>query len=376
MDNLSILLEKDQLTSEERDLVLNILRKEVRDPFLIDKLLKHNILNTITVDLYLNKSSDDQVKTILSGSIPIIPKDIPVVVFLVIKSYPHLYKELFQYLIKLDNTNRKSLIKTAIFDGEYLYFLTKLLKNDVVFVTELIARSKVDNHIFEILINSTEPEVLFRISNLRNILEKNIDFIKSLLANPYTPDESVIALKQLLVDTDYAEPEKEDKVETASEDKKDIQEDNEDILPHEIHKDIEENLSQKISKMSIPEKIKLALKGNKSARMFLIRDPNKQISLSVLSNPKITEDEISFIVKSKSTAEHIMREIAKNNTWSNNYLIVRDMVFNPKTPIDISMNFLGKLSVSDVEKLSKSKEVPSALKNQALRIFMAKTGKK
>lgn len=376
MDNLSILLEKDQLTSEERDLVLNILRKEVRDPFLIDKLLKHNILNTITVDLYLNKSSDDQVKTILSGSIPIIPKDIPVVVFLVIKSYPHLYKELFQYLIKLDNTNRKSLIKTAIFDGEYLYFLTKLLKNDVVFVTELIARSKVDNHIFEILINSTEPEVLFRISNLRNILEKNIDFIKSLLANPYTPDESVIALKQLLVDTDYAEPEKEDKVETASEDKKDIQEDNEDILPHEIHKDIEENLSQKISKMSIPEKIKLALKGNKSARMFLIRDPNKQISLSVLSNPKITEDEISFIVKSKSTPEHIMREIAKNNTWSNNYLIVRDMVFNPKTPIDISMNFLGKLSVSDVEKLSKSKEVPSALKNQALRIFMAKTGKK
>jgi len=376
VDNLSILLEKDQLTSEERDLVLNILRKEVRDPFLIDKLLKHNILNTITVDLYLNKSSDDQVKTILSGSIPIIPKDIPVVVFLVIKSYPHLYKELFQYLIKLDNTNRKSLIKTAIFDGEYLYFLTKLLKNDVVFVTELIARSKVDNHIFEILINSTEPEVLFRISNLRNILEKNIDFIKSLLANPYTPDESVIALKQLLVDTDYAEPEKEDKVETASEDKKDIQEDNEDILPHEIHKDIEENLSQKISKMSIPEKIKLALKGNKSARMFLIRDPNKQISLSVLSNPKITEDEISFIVKSKSTPEHIMREIAKNNTWSNNYLIVRDMVFNPKTPIDISMNFLGKLSVSDVEKLSKSKEVPSALKNQALRIFMAKTGKK
>jgi len=376
VDNLSILLEKDQLTSEERDLVLNILRKEVRDPFLIDKLLKHNILNTITVDLYLNKSSDDQVKTILSGSIPIIPKDIPVVVFLVIKSYPHLYKELFQYLIKLDNTNRKSLIKTAIFDGEYLYFLTKLLKNDVVFVTELIARSKVDNHIFEILINSTEPEVLFRISNLRNILEKNIDFIKSLLANPYTPDESVISLKQLLVDTDYAEPEKEDKVETASEDKKDIQEDNEDILPHEIHKDIEENLSQKISKMSIPEKIKLALKGNKSARMFLIRDPNKQISLSVLSNPKITEDEISFIVKSKSTPEHIMREIAKNNTWSNNYLIVRDMVFNPKTPIDISMNFIGKLSVSDVEKLSKSKEVPSALKNQALRIFMAKTGKK
>lgn len=376
MDNISILLSKEHLSEEEMELALSLLKTDIRDPEVLSHLLRHKILNTITRDIYLKTSSDEQVKILLSGTLPINPKDIHIVVFLVIKSYPHLYKELFQFLIKLDETNRRNLLKSKLIDGEYLTFLCKLLKNDVVFVSELIAKSKIDLNLLSILATSNEPEVLFRISNLRVLLEKNIDIIKAILSNPYTPDESVVFLKQLLVDLSYEEPEKPKEELKTEKVEHDEGKDLDGILPLTVHKELEENLAQKISRMTIPEKIKLAMKGNKSARMYLIRDPNKQISLAVLSNPKITEDEISFVVRSKSTPEHIMREIAKNNTWSNNYTIVRDMVFNPKTPLDISMNFLGKLAVSDIEKLSRSKDVPTALKNQALRIFLAKTGKK
>lgn len=376
MDNISILLSKEHLSEEEIELALSLLKTDIRDPEVLSHLLRHKILNTITRDIYLKASSDEQVKMLLSGTLPINPKDIHVVVFLAIKSYPHLYKELFQFLIKLDETNRRNLLKSKLIDGEYLTFLCKLLKNDVVFVSELIAKSKIDLNLLSILATSNEPEVLFRISNLRVLLEKNIDIIKAILSNPYTPDESVVFLKQLLVDLSYEEPEKPKEELKTEKVEHDEGKDLDGILPQTVHKELEENLAQKISRMTIPQKIKLAMKGNKSARMYLIRDPNKQISLAVLSNPKITEDEISFVVKSKSTPEHIMREIAKNNTWANNYTIVRDMVFNPKTPLDISMNFLGKLAVSDIEKLSRSKDVPTALKNQALRIFLAKTGKK
>jgi len=52
------------------------------------------------------------------------------------------------------------------------------------------------------------------------------------------------------------------------------------------------------------------------------------------------------------------------------------MLFNPKTPIDISTAFISKLSVSDLEKLVKSREIPTALKNQAQKIFLTKAGKK
>ncbi|ADR19574.1 hypothetical protein [Calditerrivibrio nitroreducens] len=376
MDSFIGLLSKEYLTDVEIQSVLPLLKTDLRDPGVIDQLLKHNILNIITKELLLKKSSEEQVKLLLSGSIPIVPKDIPLVVFLVIKSYPQLFRELFQYLIKLDDTTKKSIVNNILFEGEYLYFLCKLLKNDPMFVSEIIAKSKVDRNLLEILSSSTEPEVLFRVSNLRPILEKDHDLIKALLSNPYTPDESLVYLKQILVDMSLEKPEQEVGEEKSIEEKESERDISDDDLPKEIKKEVEENLYQKISKMTIPQKIKLALKGNKSARMYLIRDPNKQISTSVLSNPKITEDEISFMVRNKSTPEHIIREIGKNNTWINNYSIAKDMVFNPKTPLDISMNLLGRLSLSDIEKLSKSKDVPTALKNQALRIFQAKIGKK
>jgi len=376
VDSFIGLLSKEYLTDVEIQSVLPLLKTDLRDSGVIDQLLKHNILNIITKDLLLKKSTEEQVKLLLSGSIPIVPKDIPLVIFLVIKSYPQLFRELFQYLIKLDDTTKKSIVNNILFEGEYLYFLCKLLKNDPIFVSEIIAKSKVDRNVMEILSSSAEPEVLFRISNLRPILEKDYNLIKALLSNPYTPDESLVYLKQILVDMSLEKPEQEVGEEKSIEEKESERDISDDDLPKEIKKEVEENLYQKISKMTIPQKIKLALKGNKSARMYLIRDPNKQISTSVLSNPKITEDEISFMVRNKSTPEHIIREIGKNNTWINNYSIARDMVFNPKTPLDISMNLLGRLSLSDIEKLSKSRDVPTALKNQAIRIFQAKIGKK
>lgn len=376
MDSFIKLLSKDHLTDVEIQSVLPLLKTDLRVPGVIDQLLKHNILNIITKELLLKKSTEEQVKLLLSGSIPIVPKDIPLVIFLVIKSYPQLFRELFQYLIKLDDTTKKSIVNNILFEGEYLYFLCKLLKNDPIFVSEIIANSKVDRNVMEILSSSTEPEVLFRLSNLRPMLEKDYDLIKALLSNPYTPDESLVYLKQILVDMSLEKPEQEVGEEKSIVEKESERDISEDDLPKEIKKEVEENLYQKISKMTIPQKIKLALKGNKSARMYLIRDPNKQISTSVLSNPKITEDEISFMVRNKSTPEHIIREIGKNNTWINNYSIARDVVFNPKTPLDISMNLLGRLSLSDIEKLSKSRDVPTALKNQAMRIFQSKIGKK
>ena len=45
-----------------------------------------------------------------------------------------------------------------------------------------------------------------------------------------------------------------------------------------------------MGKMSVPEKIRLAMLGNQEARNLLIHDPNKVIPLAVLRNPKITED--------------------------------------------------------------------------------------
>ena len=45
-------------------------------------------------------------------------------------------------------------------------------------------------------------------------------------------------------------------------------------------------LAQRIMKMSIAEKIKLATKGNKEARSYLLRDSNKLVAVAVIRSPK------------------------------------------------------------------------------------------
>ncbi|MCA1928156.1 MAG: hypothetical protein LDL13_01030 [Calditerrivibrio sp.] len=375
MDNISVFFQKDRLTQDEIVFLRNHLKAEADFSNYGEIFIKHGILDNIGVDLLLKKANENQLKLISSKTLPIKYEMYPILVFLMVKNYPEHYRLIFEFIRDFDLNVKRNIVRDNLFTGKYLYFLCKLMKNDPQFVAELISASKIDDDTLKIIISSTEPEVLFRISNLKHLLIKNVNIIRGILNNPYTPDESVIALKQLLVDINEESIELEKDAVTENQDKKDEEEKPKTFID-KIDKEIEESLSQKISKMSTPEKIKLALKGNKSARMALIKDPNKQISTSVLDNPKITEDEISFIAKNKSTPEHIMREIVRNNTWINNYNILRDIMFNPKTPIDITMAQLGKMSVSDLEKLSKSKDIPSALKNQAQRMFIVKTVKK
>ncbi len=121
------------------------------------------------------------------------------------------------------------------------------------------------------------------------------------------------------------------------------------------------SIQQQISRMTVAEKIKLALTGGKEAREVLIKDSNKMVSMSVLKNPRITEDEVIKLTASKSASDELLREVARNREWLKNYRIKYNLVTNPKTPLHISMRLMGHLLEKDLQKLAKSKNIPSAL---------------
>ncbi|HTG01105.1 MAG TPA: hypothetical protein VK654_11030, partial [Nitrospirota bacterium] len=97
------------------------------------------------------------------------------------------------------------------------------------------------------------------------------------------------------------------------------------------------NITQLIQRMSIPQKIKLAVKGAKEARGMLIRESSKLICMAVLENPRLTIGEVEFFAKSTNLSEDIMRKIGMNTEWTRKNTIVSALVNNPKTPIGISM---------------------------------------
>ncbi len=136
------------------------------------------------------------------------------------------------------------------------------------------------------------------------------------------------------------------------------------------------NILKRVQQMGPVDKLSFALKGTKEARGILIRDPNKEIALTVLKNPKITESEVEFYAASTNVAEDIPREIGKNREWCKKYNVLRALVFNPKTPVGISLEKLPYVKDRDLQFLTKSKGVPSAVRVGAKRLVEQKKKKK
>ncbi len=129
-----------------------------------------------------------------------------------------------------------------------------------------------------------------------------------------------------------------------------------------------ENLYKLINDMTMPQKLKLAMLGNKSARSILIRDSNTQISQAVLGNNRLTETEVIEFSRNTNLDDSIFRIIARNGTWLKLYDIKYNLVANPKVPVDISLQLIKHLHAKDLEKLAKSKNVPQVIASQCRKL--------
>ncbi|MGQ9617822.1 MAG: hypothetical protein ACUVUG_02550 [Candidatus Aminicenantia bacterium] len=125
----------------------------------------------------------------------------------------------------------------------------------------------------------------------------------------------------------------------------------------------------KISKMKISEKVKMALLGNRNERLILVRDSNKIVALAVFENPKITDGEIEAIAKMRNVSEEVLRKIGTTKEWIKKYQVASALVRNPKTPISVSLSLVNKLLPKDLKDISRSKDLPEAIKNTARRLL-------
>ena len=129
--------------------------------------------------------------------------------------------------------------------------------------------------------------------------------------------------------------------------------------------DDEKSAMQRLQGMSVPQKMSRAMKGTREERAILVRDPNKLISVAVLSSPKLTDSEVEAIAKMSSVSEEILRIISHNRKWVKNYVVVSALARNPKTPLPISMNLLSRLNEKDLKILSTNRNVPEVLRTTA-----------
>jgi hypothetical protein len=133
------------------------------------------------------------------------------------------------------------------------------------------------------------------------------------------------------------------------------------------------SLTVKVARMSVSERVQLSLKGSKDERLILIRDPSKVVYRAVLQSPKLTDSEVENFATMKNIAEEALRIIASSRKFMKSLVVVRNLVNNPRTPLDVSMPLLNRIPDNDLKMLSGNRNVPETLRTMAFKLYKQRT---
>jgi hypothetical protein len=133
---------------------------------------------------------------------------------------------------------------------------------------------------------------------------------------------------------------------------------------------------QKISRLTVGERVQLAIKGNKEERFILIRDGSKVVSSAVLESPKVNEQEVEMFASMKNVQESVLRGIAGKRKYMKTYAVVRALANNPRCPLDVQLTIIKNLLNMDLRSLSANKNVSETVRKVALKLFRERTEKK
>lgn len=129
---------------------------------------------------------------------------------------------------------------------------------------------------------------------------------------------------------------------------------------------------QRVSKLNVGQRIKLGFIGGKEERALLIRDTARLVQNAVLNSPKLSDAEAESFAGSKNLQENVFREIARQRRFLKLYPVVRNLVNNPRCPLDISLTLVKTLQVYDLKSLRLNKNVPDTIRKVAAKLYAEK----
>ena len=129
---------------------------------------------------------------------------------------------------------------------------------------------------------------------------------------------------------------------------------------------------QRIATLGVSARIQLAMRGNREERFILIRDSCKVVALAVLESPKVAENEVEIFAAMRNVREVVLRAVTLRRKFLKNYGVVKALVNNPRTPLDVTLPLLNHLLVNDLRWLSANKNVPDTVRKLATKLYRQK----
>lgn len=135
------------------------------------------------------------------------------------------------------------------------------------------------------------------------------------------------------------------------------------------------SLIRRLMFMTVKDRVKFALKGDREARGILVRDSNRVVATAVIYNPRITENEIESIANMRTVSEDVLRLVGLNRAWTRSYKIIHNLARNPRTPMATAVQILPRIQAKDLVALSENRNITEAVRRQAYRLVQTRKGK-
>jgi hypothetical protein len=131
-----------------------------------------------------------------------------------------------------------------------------------------------------------------------------------------------------------------------------------------------EELFIRISRMTVPERVKLALTGGREERRFLIGDVSRIVGFAVLRARGLTITEVEGFCSMRHLDHDIFNKIATTRDWIRRPLIALALVRNPKVPLTISLPLIKRLQMRELRNIAKDRNLPEAVRAMARKIYL------
>lgn len=128
--------------------------------------------------------------------------------------------------------------------------------------------------------------------------------------------------------------------------------------------------------MTVAEKVMVAYRGDRTARMLLIRDRNKLICSAVMRNPRMTDQEAENIASMRNVDDEVLRLLGARRDWMGKYNIMLTLCRNPKAPVGVVLPFINRLVLRDLKGLKDDRGVQQVVREISRKTYLMRTQKK
>jgi hypothetical protein len=121
-------------------------------------------------------------------------------------------------------------------------------------------------------------------------------------------------------------------------------------------------------KESLGLRISLARRTTPRIIERLIYDPDEKVIRAILGNPRLTEAEVLKIASASRTPPSILATLAHHERWIPRYKVKLALVYNPNTPLRVSLGLLPLLMRQDLLEIGQYEALPHAVREKATRL--------